>query len=100
MIFYWLVLFARRVRWLFAMPSASEVSCVDPNAKCPACGATAGKLEAVTVGEGTRASVVVEHACSVCGAKYFEKTVLEVGPDKIHTARRVTTTATVTRMAA
>ncbi len=99
MIFYWLIVALRRLRWLFVLPPAQEVARVDPNAKCPACGATSGKLAAVQDGVGAKAVIVVEHTCNVCAARFFEKTVLNAGPDRIRT-EHVVNGATVTRMAA
>ena len=55
---------------------------VDINAKCPACGHRQGKLRCIIVErqEKPNKTVMVEHTCGVCDAKFFEPTVLD--PEK------------------
>jgi predicted nucleic-acid-binding Zn-ribbon protein len=60
-----------------------EATFIDPNAQCPACGNREGKLRCVTVDAGkknetnTNKTVMIEHTCSVCGARVYEDTVVK-----------------------
>jgi hypothetical protein len=55
---------------------------IDPNSKCPACGARNGKLKAVMVETQAKPNktVMVEHKCGVCEAQWYEPTVVK--PEK------------------
>jgi hypothetical protein len=52
---------------------------VDPNSKCPACGARQGKLKCVTVDRSQKpnTTVMVQHTCGVCSALWYEPTILK-----------------------
>lgn len=55
---------------------------IDPNSKCPACGARNGKLECMTVRtpQKPNVGVMVQHQCAVCRAKWYEPTIVK--PEK------------------
>jgi cytochrome c5 len=90
-IFYWIVLAWRRFVWFFKMPTAKDVAWIDPNAKCPACGACSGKLNVMTAGgkqdKETGAIIggetVVQHTCNVCHASWIEPTIVKTGPQRV-----------------
>jgi hypothetical protein len=52
---------------------------IDPNSKCPACGARNGKLECMTVRTLAKPNVgvMVQHQCQVCHAKWYEPTIVK-----------------------
>jgi hypothetical protein len=61
-------LYARRIRNLV----------IDPHSKCPACGARNGKLKCLPceTKEKPNATMMIEHTCEVCGAQWYEPTIL------------------------
>lgn len=86
MIWHWLrnvVLFLKLVLWPL---KPEDIARIDPNAKCPSCGATSGELRCVHRKIVDKTIVFVQHRCKVDGARWFEKTIVEGGPDKIHAA--------------
>jgi hypothetical protein len=93
-IFYWLVLAMRKLVWLFKMPTARDIARIDPNSKCPACGAMSGKLKLTNVGGKVTDSgalvggeTMVQHSCDVCGGAWFEQTVMKLSPQLIKDSR-------------
>jgi transcription elongation factor Elf1 len=50
---------------------------VDVNAKCPSCGHRDGKLKCTVVSSDKGRTVMVEHTCNVCEAKFFEPTIVK-----------------------
>lgn len=74
MIWYWLKLFfAVMARLVIPAPSASPDLYIDRNEKCPACGHREGELRTVMDAKQT---ILVQHRCKVCGARWHEKTIL------------------------
>ena len=63
---------------------------IDPNSKCPACGARNGKLKTVMVETEKKPNktVMVEHTCGVCIATWYEPTVVK--PEKWVAAKLLT----------
>jgi hypothetical protein len=55
---------------------------IDPNSKCPACGARQGKLECMTVRtpQKPNVGVMVQHQCQICHARWYEPTIVK--PEK------------------
>lgn len=80
MIFYWLRLAYLRLVWLFTPPTARDVARVNPDAPCPACGASDGELACVFGSnvDGQPDKVLVRHMCHTCGACWHEKPVMNV----------------------
>ena len=77
------VLFAlwEALLWLVLPPQPPSPQ-LNPNAPCPACGASGGKLKTVRPGAMktngvTLEPAMVEHTCNVCQARWFEKTLVE-----------------------
>jgi hypothetical protein len=94
MLFIWLRRFARLVVWLFRVPDARDVARVDPNLKCPVCGARNASrpghfpIRCVERASGTgehggRIVVLVQHTCVECGARHYGTPVVKVGPDMV-----------------
>jgi hypothetical protein len=48
---------------------------IDPNAKCPGCGAHDGKL--LCIGGEKLGEVLIDHTCAVCQARWYEKPLLD-----------------------
>lgn len=46
---------------------------IDRNEKCPACGHREGELRTIMDAKQT---ILVQHRCKVCGARWHEKTIL------------------------
>ncbi len=91
MIFYWFAKMMRDVVWLFRIPSPRDVAKIEPDSKCPVCGAESGTIQCVltleTIGNNESRDItskpkeiVVKHECKVCGARWFEKPVIAVTP--------------------
>lgn len=55
---------------------------IDPNSKCPACGARSGKLDCMTVRSPQKpnVAVMVQHQCQICHARWYEPTIVK--PEK------------------
>lgn len=53
---------------------------INPDEQCPACGAEDGRIRAVTANGRS----LVEHACNVCSARFYEAPVLNADPRMIH----------------
>ncbi len=60
---------------------------IDLDSKCPACGHRKGKIKAVQVeakekstDTNSNKTIMVEHNCAICGAAWYEPTVLK--PEK------------------
>ena len=81
MIFVWLI---TGFRWLLRLliPSPQQVAwalsplqaeTIDPNQKCPSCGHTDGRIATIAgvdFGKDVTVTLVVQHTCNVCGAKW------------------------------
>lgn len=52
---------------------------IDPNSKCPACGARNGKLKCTQVERNTKpnSTIMVQHECLTCHAVWYEPTILK-----------------------
>ena len=89
MIFYWLHLLGDFVVRLFTPVKPIDVARIDVNAPCPCCNARKGKIRTVKLQRavaGNRVGlpeVFVEHTCAICAARWFEATVVKVGPDVV-----------------
>ena len=57
-------------------PSLPLYQPIDPNAPCPACGHRNGKIRCV-LPSPEQPDPTIMHQCSVCGARFFEKTVVQ-----------------------
>lgn len=77
MIWYWLDQLLRKIIWLFKRPAPVALARINPNAKCPGCGAENGTLRAVNVFDGRVLTPKIQHRCNVCGARVFEDTVMK-----------------------
>lgn len=85
MIFYWLIRVVRGFVWLWKLPRPRDLAQIDPNAKCPVCGATAGTLRCIAVETNPRRpkdvpaqyKIMCQHTCSVDGARWFEEPILK-----------------------
>jgi hypothetical protein len=62
------------LRLLVPPPTKNPLPVIDVDAPCPACGNRLGSIKCV-IGDG--GAVGVKHTCTVCQAKFFEKTVYE-----------------------
>jgi hypothetical protein len=71
----------------FVIPSKRPMSPRrNPNQPCPACGHTSGKLRCIA-DPSNRGKVLMQHICSICGARWAEKPVLsDAQPDLIQPA--------------
>jgi hypothetical protein len=98
MIWTWLAQFAlfalRALLPLSWLPEEPREPQIDRNAKCVVCGARDGALLAmrpageVTPGGLPTSSVLCQHTCNICGARWYEKPVYigENKDDIIHPA--------------
>ena len=91
MIFYWLISILRKFIRLWHIPKPEDLAKIDPNARCPVCGAREGRLRCVWQAEPGPQSkdvppkykVQCQHTCDECGARWFEKPVINVDPTKV-----------------
>ncbi len=85
MIFYWLALAWRKLRWFFTPPTAAYVARVRPDHQCPICGARRkGPILCVRRRVGPKEfAIVAEHTCAICGARWYEKPIVKIGPDRV-----------------
>jgi hypothetical protein len=88
MIFYWLALLGDFVVRLFAPVKPRDVARIDVNHPCPCCNFRKGKIRTVKLmrkvgGRAGLPEIFIEHTCQQCGARWFEATVVRVGPDLI-----------------
>jgi hypothetical protein len=74
MIWIWINQFIATLLWYVAPPTPlHRLPKIDPNAPCPSCGHTNGRLQAVTTQQG----MFVQHTCSVCHAVWNEAPVVK-----------------------
>lgn len=73
MIVYWLKRLAVYLLRLVRSPKNGELAFVDPNEKCPCCGARDGHLRCVSV---TNNQLGCQHTCNVCGCRWLVKPVV------------------------
>lgn len=66
-------------------PSASH-RVIDVNADCPGCGHRDGKIECVPRPGMEAKESVIEHTCKVCGAFWYEATVIADNASLIYPA--------------
>ena len=92
MIWYWLMAAVRWVgRMVFPAP-ASYTMKRDRNAKCPVCGERSGRLRSVErlmAAGGTNVEtrgVFCQHTCLKCGARFYDKPVVNVTPSHVFPA--------------
>lgn len=69
-------------------PAARQHYVIDENAACPGCGHCNGKIRC-TIDRVKQMQSVIRHDCSVCGAHWFEETVVKGNanvllPSEIH----------------
>ena len=85
MIWRWLMLSLRYIGWLILPLSPKDVARIDPNAKCPVCGAKRGKLRAMVVQakNAPDGRVMCEHTCLVDGARWYESPVFQATPSTV-----------------
>lgn len=76
MIWYWLKLICVFLAKLVIPPpvSSSDLA-IDRNEKCPACGHREGELRTIM---DSKQTILVQHHCKICGARWHEKTILAV----------------------
>lgn len=87
MIFFWLMKLIAKIKWLFVPPQARDVARIDPNAHCPGCNATSGTIRCVhRRKKDQQLAVLIEHTCSVCGARFFEDPVVGASPERLRPA--------------
>ena len=92
MIFWWLRKFFAFVRWLVVPPTPADVARIDPNIKCPICGARSGRLRAIVgqlMAPGAKLAVnriICQHTCNVCGARSYERAIVSVEPPTVQKA--------------
>jgi hypothetical protein len=72
-IVYWLKRLAVSLLWLVRAPKKGSLALVDPNAKCPCCGARDGRLRCVHL---TDVALACQHTCNVCAARWVEPAVV------------------------
>jgi|SRR6185437_2755612 len=97
MLFHWFDEFLRFIIWLFRRPTKNELARIDPNAKCPACGAKSGTLKCVRVTNQPTPddgqldikmfSVKVQHTCNVDGAIWYEDPIVKVNINQVLPSR-------------
>jgi hypothetical protein len=82
-LFYWIRGLLKKIAWLFKLPQELDVARVNPDLKCPVCGAEDGRLRCVEqlVTNGT--AILCEHTCNVCAARFYEKPVAKVNPSLV-----------------
>jgi hypothetical protein len=95
MLFYWIILAIKKIVWFFRIPKPEDLARIDPNARCPSCGAREGKLRCVlkrkpgpTAKTATNplisAQILCQHTCLVDGARWFDKPIAsDVDPSKV-----------------
>lgn len=89
MIWYWLMIAIKNAMKLLVPPDPLSTRRVYPNAKCAACGAFDGRLRTVhrVYGPKRQKHVLVEHTCNVCGARTYERPVVDSAtPEKVEAA--------------
>jgi hypothetical protein len=85
MLFHWLKRFLRVLARLIIPPPPLALARIEVNARCPVCGHhRRGRLRTVEVdaskgGVPVRA-ILCQHACLICGARWFEKPIVNVDP--------------------
>jgi hypothetical protein len=64
------------IAWLRALLDRRRIRdlAIDPNSKCPACGGRSGELKCTIVEANPKpnATMMVEHTCRICQAKWYE----------------------------
>jgi hypothetical protein len=67
------------IGWLLIPPPALAPHPVrNPNADCPSCGNTDGKIRCIPMHpDGKSPGVILRHTCNICGAQWHEDTVIK-----------------------
>lgn len=79
MIFYWLRKLIMTIRWLVIAPDEKQFVKINKNLKCPVCGHADGRLRCVEMlRSNNQTSVLCQHTCNVCGARFYEIPVAKV----------------------
>ena len=92
MIFHWLMRLMRYMFWLLIPPRREDLARINPNLRCPVCGASRGRLRCVhkqtaaPPGQPGTVAVFCQHSCRECGARSFEKPIAAVGPSHVYPA--------------
>jgi len=73
-IWVWINATVRWLSWFFIpAPGGIIIPKIDPNAPCPNCGHTDGKIRAIVVAGRPK----VEHICNVCAAHWNDNPVVD-----------------------
>ena len=91
MLFYWLISILRKFIRVWHIPKPEDLAKIDPNARCPVCGAHEGRLRCVWQAEPGPQSkdvppkykVQAQHSCRQCGARWFEAPVIKIDPTRV-----------------
>lgn len=89
MIWYWLERLGGFMLLLFGKPPTDEQikmlnKRLDPNLKCPCCGATDGELRCTEQQlQNNQTKILMQHRCKVCRARFFENPIAEVNPSLV-----------------
>jgi formate dehydrogenase maturation protein FdhE len=85
MIWLWAkALFLFMAKLIIPPPNSVSDFTIDRNEKCPACGHREGELRTIMDAKQT---ILVQHHCNVCGARWHEKTILGAKPGIITPAQ-------------
>lgn len=84
MIWIWIIVTIKYLKQFFWLPKPEAIAERDPNARCLVCGHHEGELRCVRmIKPGPRAadrpaeeSILCQHRCKRCGARWFEKPLL------------------------
>lgn len=57
---------------------------ISPNADCPACGNSSGKIECVPRYDKEVPTLTIRHTCSICKGVWHEALVIENNPSLVH----------------
>lgn len=74
MIWHYLMQFFIWLMRLVVPPSATQYARVRPDAQCPVCGTTQGRIRCVKRGT----TILAQHTCGECGARWHESPVVRV----------------------
>lgn len=86
MIFYYLILAIKKVKWFFWIPRPEDLALLDVDARCPGCGARKGRLRCVLMNKPgpvaenaiPQTRIQIRHTCLICGCRWHEDPIAKV----------------------
>jgi hypothetical protein len=81
---WWKSLLIFLAKLVIPPPKEPSDRSIDRNEKCPACGHREGELRTIM---DSKQTILVQHHCRICGARWHEKTILAAKPGIITPAQ-------------